>query len=144
MGARTRYLGVYTKTERKTARKRKGTPSLAPELDGYLLKQLRVLITYDYKFNRTSFVITASSRERITVRDISFCHIGPLRYRSTVWPRFIIYFAKVVRPPTEDWTRVKTRVNNSRATHYNGAIMAVHWNREFEWVYPVTVKNESN
>lgn len=45
---RVRYLGVYTKTERKMTARGKETVSLAPELDGYLLKQLRVLITYDY------------------------------------------------------------------------------------------------
>lgn len=38
--------------------------SSLPVLDGYLLKQLRVLITRDYKFNRTSFVITARAHYR--------------------------------------------------------------------------------
>jgi len=79
-----RELAILVFTPRVKERRRRhegkdSSVSLTPKLDGYLLNQLRVLITYDYKFNRTSFVITASSREHITVRNISFCHTGTLR-----------------------------------------------------------------
>lgn len=101
---RAHYLRVNTETkgpgERRRAR-RKGA-YFAREPDGYLLKQLRVLITYDYKFNRTSFVIIASARERITSRDISFCHTGLLRCSTA---SFIIFTAKVAKPPNEDYKR---------------------------------------
>jgi len=142
----TGELTLFTcKHERSGERRRQKGPSLALELDRYLLKQLRVLITYDY----------ISS-----IKDIAFCN-----YRKFVHERnrarYITVLYRALRasatachlnlsypqPRLRDH-QIKTAnadVNNSRG----GAIQWYHYGRTIEIansneLYSVTLKKKSN
>jgi len=63
--------------------------------DGYLLRQLRVLITYDYKFNRMSPAITVAEIVRERTRTRARCII--LSYRACPFSRFMASICHILK-----------------------------------------------